>query len=140
MQHQHSNGMLLFIDIDHFKEFNDNYGHQVGDEVLLSVTKQITSICRKEDILGRLSGDEFLLISEYVNDQHAVDQIIQKIQNIFKTPQKIGKLSLHISVSMGVALYPEHGQTPEVLINAADQAMYSVKKKGRNNHAFYTQS
>lgn len=138
MQHQRSNGMLLFIDIDHFKEFNDNYGHQIGDEVLLTVTKKITSICRKEDILGRLSGDEFLLISEDINDQHAVDKIIQKIQNIFKAPQKIGKLSLHISVSMGVALYPEHGQTPEALINAADQAMYSVKKQGRNNHAFYT--
>ncbi len=138
MQQQKRNGMLLFIDIDHFKEFNDNYGHQIGDEVLLSVSRQIKSICRKEDILGRLSGDEFLLISENVNNQHAVDSIIEKIQTIFKTPQKIGNLSLHISVSMGVALYPEHGKTPETLINAADQAMYSVKKQGRNNHAFYT--
>ena len=76
------NGMLLFIDIDHFKEFNDSYGHQIGDKVLLSVAKQIASICRKEDILGRLSGDEFLLISEDVNDQHAVDKIIEKIQKI----------------------------------------------------------
>ena len=139
MQQQKRNGMLLFIDIDHFKEFNDNYGHQIGDEVLLSVSRQIKSVCRKEDILGRLSGDEFLLISENVNNQDAVDSIIEKIQNIFKTPQKIGKFSLHISVSMGVALYPEHGQTPETLINAADQAMYSVKKQGRNNHAFYTE-
>ena len=139
MQHQNKNGMLLFIDIDHFKDFNDNYGHQIGDEVLLSVSKQIKSICRKEDILGRLSGDEFLLISENVNSQDAVNSIIEKIQNIFKTPQKIGNLSLHISVSMGVALYPEHGQVPETLINAADQAMYSVKKQGRNNHAFYTE-
>ncbi|RLA70590.1 MAG: hypothetical protein DRG09_02785 [Epsilonproteobacteria bacterium] len=139
MQQQKRNGMLLFIDIDHFKEFNDNYGHQIGDEVLLSVSKQIKSICRKEDVLGRLSGDEFLLISENVNDQHAVETIIEKIQTIFKKPQKIGNLSLHISVSMGVALYPEHGQTPETLINAADQAMYSVKKQGRNNHAFYTE-
>ncbi len=121
------------------KRFNDSYGHQVGDKVLLSVAQQITSICREEDILGRLSGDEFLLISEDINNQHAVDKIIQKIQNIFKTPQKIDNLSLHISVSMGVALYPKHGKTPEVLINAADQAMYSVKKQGRNNHAFYTQ-
>lgn len=139
MQQQKRNGMLLFIDIDHFKEFNDTYGHQVGDEVLLSVSRQIKSICRKEDILGRLSGDEFLLISENINDQHAVNRIIEKIQNIFKTPQKIADLSLHISVSMGVARYPEHGQTPETLINAADQAMYSVKRQGRNNHAFYTE-
>jgi len=139
MQQQKINGMLLFINIDHFKEFNDNYGHQIGDEVLLSVSRQIKSICRKEDILGRLSGDEFLLISENVNNQHAVDSIIEKIQNIFKTPQQIGKFSLHISISMGVALYPKHGQTPETLINAADQAMYSVKKQGRNNHAFYTE-
>jgi len=139
MQRKKTNGILLFIDIDHFKEFNDQYGHQVGDKVLRSVAQQITSICREEDILGRLSGDEFLLISENINDQHAIDKIIQKIQNIFKAPQKIGKLSLHISVSMGVALYPEHGKTPEALINAADQAMYSVKKQGRNNHAYYTE-
>lgn len=139
MQQQKRNGMLLFIDIDHFKEFNDTYGHQIGDEVLLTVSRQIKSICRKEDILGRLSGDEFLLISENVNNQDAVNSIIEKIQNIFKAPQKIGKFSLHISVSMGVALYPKHGQKPETLINAADQAMYSVKKQGRNSHAFYTE-
>lgn len=138
MQQKKKSGMLLFIDIDHFKEFNDTYGHQIGDEVLLTVSRQIKSICRKEDILGRLSGDEFLLISENINNQDAVDSIIEKIQNIFKVPHEIANLSLHISVSMGVALYPEHGETPESLINAADQAMYSVKKQGRNNHAFYT--
>jgi len=139
MRRRKENGMLLFIDIDHFKEFNDSYGHQVGDKVLLSVAEQISSICRKEDILGRLSGDEFLLISEDVNDQHAVDKIIEKIQKIFKKPQQIDNLSLHINISMGVALYPKNGTTPEALINAADQAMYSVKKQGRNNYAFYSQ-
>ena len=139
MKRRKTNGMLLFIDIDHFKEFNDSYGHQVGDKVLLSVAKQITSICRKEDILGRLSGDEFLLISEDVKDQQAIDKIIEKIQKIFKKPQQIDNLSLHISISMGVALYPENGKTPEALINAADQAMYAVKKQGRNNYAFYSQ-
>lgn len=139
MKRRKENGMLLFIDIDHFKEFNDNYGHQVGDKVLQSVAKQIQSVCRKEDILGRLSGDEFLLISEDVNDQQAVDTIIEKIHKIFKKPQQIGNLSLHISVSMGIALYPKNGTTPEALINAADQAMYSVKKQGRNNYAFYSQ-
>lgn len=139
MKRRKENGMLLFIDIDHFKEFNDSYGHQIGDKVLLTVANQITSICRKEDILGRLSGDEFLLISEDVNDQHAVDKIIEKIQTLFKKPQKIDNLSLHISVSIGVALYPKNGNTPEALINAADQAMYSVKKQGRNNYAFYSQ-
>jgi len=139
MKRRKKNGMLLFIDIDHFKEFNDNYGHQVGDKVLLSVAKQIESICRKEDILGRLSGDEFLLISEDVNDQQAVDKIIEKIHKIFKKPQQIDNLSLHISVSMGIALYPKNGTTPEALINAADQAMYSVKQQGRNNYAFYSQ-
>jgi len=131
-------GMLLFIDIDHFKEFNDSYGHQVGDAVLQSVASRITSVCRKEDILGRLSGDEFLLISEDIKDQKSIHTIIEKIQKIFKRPQQIDNLSLHISVSIGVALYPKNGETPETLINAADQAMYSVKKQGRNNVAFYS--
>ncbi len=139
MKRRKMNGMLLFIDIDHFKEFNDSYGHLIGDKVLLSVAKQITSICRQEDILGRLSGDEFLLISEDVKDQQSIDKIIEKIQKIFRKPQQIDNLSLHISISMGVALYPKNGTTPEALINAADQAMYSVKKQGRNNYAFYSQ-
>ena len=139
MARKKSRGMLIFIDIDHFKEFNDNYGHQVGDKVLLSVAKQIQSICREEDILGRLSGDEFLLISEDIDNQNAIQTIIHKIQSIFKRPQQIENLSLHVSVSMGVALYPTNGKTPEALINAADQAMYSVKKNGRNNYAFYSQ-
>ena len=139
MERKKSHAMLIFIDIDHFKEFNDNYGHQIGDKVLLSVAKQIQSMCREEDILGRLSGDEFLLISEDIDTQNAMQTIIQKIQSIFKRPQQIANLSLHISVSMGVALYPENGETPEALINAADQAMYSVKKSGRNNYAFYSQ-
>lgn len=138
MKRRKTTGMLLFIDIDHFKEFNDSYGHQIGDQVLISVAKQITAVCRKEDILGRLSGDEFLLISENIKDQKAIHTMIEKIQKIFKKPQQIDNLSLHISVSMGVALYPKNGETPETLINAADQAMYSVKKQGRNNVAFYS--
>ena len=123
MKKKEEHGMLLFIDIDYFKEFNDRYGHQVGDKVLQTVAEKIASICRDEDILGRLSGDEFLLISENVNNKEAIDRIIEKIQNIFKKPHKIDNLSLHISVSIGVALYPENGNTPEALINAADQAM-----------------
>jgi diguanylate cyclase (GGDEF)-like protein/PAS domain S-box-containing protein len=139
MEKNEEHGMLLFIDIDYFKEFNDRYGHQIGDKVLQTVAEEVTSICRTEDILGRLSGDEFLLISENVNNKEAIDSIIEKIQNIFRKPHKIDNLSLHISVSIGVALYPENGNTPEALINAADQAMYSVKKTSRNHYAFFTQ-
>jgi len=139
MERKNSKGMLLFIDIDHFKEFNDNYGHHIGDQVLRLVAKKITSICREEDILGRLSGDEFLLISEDINDQNAINTIIHKIQDIFKHPQNISNLSLDISISIGVVFYPKDAHTPEMLINAADQAMYSVKKSGRNNYAFYSQ-
>lgn len=139
MERKNSKGMLLFIDIDHFKEFNDNYGHHIGDQVLRLVAKKITSICREEDILGRLSGDEFLLISEDINDQNAINTIIHKIQDIFKHPQNISNLSLDVSISIGVVFYPKDAHTPEMLINAADQAMYSVKKSGRNNYAFYSQ-
>jgi len=139
MGENNEHGMLLFIDIDYFKEFNDRYGHPIGDKILQTVAEQITSICREEDILGRLSGDEFLLISENVNSKEAIDTIIEKIQNIFRKPHQIDKLSLHISVSIGVALYPENGNTPEILINAADQAMYSVKKSSRNHFAFFSQ-
>ena len=138
MERKNSQGMLLFIDIDHFKEFNDNYGHHVSDQVLQSVAKQITSACREEDIVGRLSGDEFLLISEDVNDQNAINTIIHKVQDIFKNPQNISNLLLDVTVSIGIVFYPKNGHTSETLINAADQAMYSVKKSGRNSYAFYS--
>lgn len=138
MERTKSSGMLLFIDIDHFKEFNDNYGHQVGDKVLQFVAKTLQSICREEDIVGRLSGDEFLVISNNMNDQYAIYSMIHKIFNSFKTPQEIDSYLLNISLSIGIALYPKDGNSPESLINAADQAMYSVKKSGRNNYAFYT--
>jgi len=138
MEREKSNGMLLFIDIDHFKEFNDNYGHQLGDKVLQHVAKQIQSMCREEDIVGRLSGDEFLVICNNMNDQYAIYTMIHKILNCFKTPQHIDTYLLNIELSIGVSLYPKDGNTPEALINAADQAMYSVKKSGRNNYAFYT--
>jgi diguanylate cyclase (GGDEF)-like protein/PAS domain S-box-containing protein len=139
MERSKSSGILLFIDIDHFKEFNDNYGHHIGDRVLQFVAKKIQSICREEDIVGRLSGDEFLIISEDMNDQYAIYTMIHKILNSFKSPQEIENYLLNIHLSIGIAQYPKDGNTPEALINAADQAMYSVKKSGRNNYAFYTQ-
>jgi len=139
MERTKSSGMLLFIDIDHFKEFNDNYGHHIGDKVLQFVAKKIQSICREEDIIGRLSGDEFLVISDNMNDQYAIYTMIHKILNSFKIPQEVDNYLLNIGLSIGIALYPKDGNTPEELINAADQAMYSVKKSGRNNYAFYTQ-
>jgi len=139
MERTKSAGMLLFIDIDHFKGFNDNYGHHTGDKVLQHVAKKIQSIIREEDVVGRLSGDEFLVISDNMNDQYAIYTMIHKILNCFKTPQEIDNYLLNISLSIGIALYPKDGNTPEALINAADQAMYSVKKSGRNNYAFYTQ-
>jgi len=139
MERSKSSGILLFIDIDHFKEFNDNFGHNIGDKVLQFVANKIQSICREEDIIGRLSGDEFLVISNNMNDQYAIYTMIHKILNSFKGPQEVATYLLNISLSIGISVYPKDGETPEELINAADQAMYSVKKSGRNNYAFYTQ-
>lgn len=139
MERSKSSGILFFIDIDHFKEFNDNFGHNIGDKVLQFVANKIQSICREEDIIGRLSGDEFLVISDNMNDQYAIYTMIHKILNSFKGPQEVATYLLNISLSIGISVYPKDGETPEELINAADQAMYSVKKSGRNNYAFYTQ-
>lgn len=138
MKRNQSKAMLIFIDVDHFKAYNDTYGHQIGDKVLLTIAQKIQSICRKEDILGRLSGDEFLFISKNIENQSAIQTIIHKLQILFEKPQRVAHLSLQMSISMGIAIYPDNGETPEALINAADQAMYSVKKNGRNNYAFYS--
>ncbi len=138
--HRHQKrGALFFLDIDHFKEINDNYGHEYGDLVLQAFADRISSVMRASDSLGRLSGDEFLLIIDDINDFDGITQIAQKLISLFETPISIKNSYFYITISIGIALFPDDGKDPETLIHAADEAMYLAKKHGRNNFQFYSQ-
>lgn len=131
-------GMVVFIDIDYFKTYNDTYGHQVGDKILVSVATTLRKVCREEDIVSRLSGDEFFLVFPHIHTQKERDAIIHKIEKLFQAPINVEHHALDTTLSIGIAHYPEDGTSPEALINATDKAMYEVKKKGRNGVVTYT--
>lgn len=128
---------FLFLDLDHFKQVNDLYGHLVGDHLLKAAGLRVQSALRNEDTLGRFGGDEFLILNEGISCAEDARLIGEKIIRKLAEPFGIDGHRLHISASIGVALYPDHGQSLTNLVNRADQAMYYAKNLGRNTLAIY---
>ena len=129
---------LLFIDLDHFKQVNDTLGHSVGDQLLRCVAKKIQSVFRNEDMVARLSGDEFTVLLSELNNRHDIDTVINKLMQAFRKPMVMDNRELFQSISVGVSVYPQDGQDAETLMKNADAAMYRVKDDGRQNYCFYT--
>jgi len=127
---------LIMIDLDHFKEVNDTLGHSVGDELLIAVGNTLRSGLREPDTLGRLGGDEFAVVVPHANHDTALT-VVNKLHSVLQHPLKIGDNNFSVSASMGVALYPEHGDDPSVLLRCADVAMY-VAKRNRGEFAVYS--
>lgn len=128
---------LMFIDVDHFKRINDNHGHAIGDQVLLTVRDRIEQQLRKSDTLARLSGDEFVVLLEQVADSEAVQASADRVVAAFAEPARLNDRMIAISVSVGLALYPDHGHNRDELLSHGDTAMYQSKSKGRNRWSFY---
>ena len=128
---------VLFIDVDKFKDINDTFGHKVGDDILITVSKKLKSVIREQDLLARLGGDEFVIIAKNIKDESSVHVLLQKIMQVMQTPIIIDKKSFKVSLSIGVAIYPQSAQSSDELIKNADIAMYEVKNSGRNNFAIY---
>ncbi|WP_426358874.1 EAL domain-containing protein [Pseudocolwellia sp. HL-MZ19] len=129
---------VLFIDLDRFKDINDNHGHQVGDKLLVSAANRVKHSVRDYDTVSRLSGDEFGVI---ISDIHKLSDAIHISDKIHEAMQKsydIDDKFLYCSASIGIAIYPEDGADAASLIQKADQAMYEVKGSGRNGCQFYT--
>jgi diguanylate cyclase (GGDEF)-like protein/PAS domain S-box-containing protein len=129
---------VLFVDIDHFKDINDNLGHIWGDELLVQCAERLRTLIRAEDTLGRLGGDEFLIIVNDLESKDDVTFILQKIMSRFEEPFVLEEREFDVTVSVGVSLYPDDGKSAEELIKTADMAMYKAKKSGRNNFWFYS--
>lgn len=137
-QRYHGKTAVLFIDLDHFKMINDSLGHGVGDLYLQEVAGRLFSSIRSEDTAARQGGDEFIVVLPHVIDLSDVEAVAQKILNTLGLPFLINEKELHISGSIGIALYPDDGQDVDTLLRLSDIAMYHAKALGRNNYKFFT--
>ncbi|MBF0273140.1 MAG: diguanylate cyclase [Magnetococcales bacterium] len=127
---------VMLLDLDRFKQVNDTLGHAAGDQLLLMVTHRIKQTLRASDLLARLGGDEFGLVIEGLPNALNVAIVAEKIVHSLVQPFLIQETSCAIGVSIGIALFPEHGDTVEMLLERADQAMYAVKQNGRNGFRY----
>jgi diguanylate cyclase (GGDEF)-like protein len=126
---------ILFADLDHFKDVNDNYGHRIGDDVLRAVAWLIQKACRNTDIVARYGGEEIVVILPNTTASDAV-KIGEEIRQIIAT-QTEERLGIAVTVSVGVASYPEDGVSLDSILEKADQALYQAKQGGRNRVCRY---
>jgi len=131
---------VMFMDLDQFKHINDSLGHGIGDQLLQSVAQRLVACVRQSDTVSRQGGDEFVLLLPLI--EHAEDAALsaQKLLAALVAPHRIDRHDLHISVSIGISIYPGDGQDAETLIKNADTAMYHAKENGRNNYKFFEPS
>lgn len=131
-------GAIVFIDLDHFKEINDTYGHEAGDELLKEVARRLSGSIRKGDIAGRLGGDEFMVILPQVNDAISAAAIAEHLLARLNKPHRVGNVELAVTPSIGVAVFPDGGDDLDTLIRKADRAMYAAKEQGRSRVQVFT--
>ncbi|MGF7184247.1 histidinol-phosphatase (PHP family) [Desulfitispora alkaliphila] len=127
---------LLFIDLDGFKDINDNYGHEAGDEVLITVAKRIQKCIRKPDTAARMGGDEFTVILRNIENRKVIDTLAKKIHKALEEVMHIGDHTCYVSSSIGIAIYPDNGRDSETLLRNADSTMYKVKRNGKGGIEF----
>lgn len=132
-------GALFFLDLDRFKNVNDNLGHHVGDDLLKQVSERLRGVCRSSDTLARLGGDEFTLVVEGLDELSELPLIAEKLLQAFLDRFSLGTYKLEIRVSIGISVFPKDSSNVNELIKHADTAMYSAKESGRNTYRFYTQ-
>ena len=135
-----SNLAVMFIDLDRFKLVNDTLGHAVGDEMLQQVAARLKSCLRRCDTLSRLGGDEFTVVLPELSNRPDAALIADKFIDCLRQPFQLAGQSVHISASIGIAVYPEHGKTVDELLRHSDVAMYHMKAQGKNGHAFFDPS
>jgi diguanylate cyclase (GGDEF)-like protein/PAS domain S-box-containing protein len=129
---------LFFVDLDHFKAVNDTFGHKVGDRVLIEVARRLQRVARAEDTVGRLAGDEFVVICERVPSEACVADIARRIVDAASQPVEVAGAFPRVSASVGVALADDAAVGASNLLNRADGAMYDVKRGGRNGFRIAT--
>jgi diguanylate cyclase (GGDEF)-like protein/PAS domain S-box-containing protein len=131
---------VLFMDLDGFKEVNDSLGHEAGDRLLSDVAERLTDCVREDDTVARLGGDEFTVILTGAKQRKDVELVARTIIDALAMPFHIAQQPVKITVSIGIAFYPQDASSPVALLEAADQAMYKAKKSGSNRMCYYETS
>jgi diguanylate cyclase (GGDEF)-like protein len=137
MKGQQKGFALLLLDFDNFKRINDTFGHDAGDAFLVEASKRLASVVRASDLVARLGGDEFAILLAGGQDQEGIVRVCDRILHFFSAPIDFGGANIVTTVSIGVAVFPEHGETEDELYKAADLALYEAKGMGRNNWRWY---
>lgn len=127
---------VLMLDIDKFKFVNDNYGHMAGDKVLKFLTEKINGCLRESDSIGRVGGDEFVMIIRHIHLKEDIETTIYRIFEALKTPLVFNKKEIQVSISIGISIYPDNSQNSDSLVNQADHAMYEAKKIEGSSYCF----
>lgn len=142
---------VLFIDLDNFKQINDSYGHDIGDELLKKISEKFTNTLRRSDFIiktdlykdvvpiSRLGGDEFTIILNNVNEIDEVDLVADRLIKAVKSIKNVKNFNIHTTISMGIAIYPSDGSDATTLLKHADAAMYHAKSSGKNRYQYYNQ-
>jgi diguanylate cyclase (GGDEF)-like protein len=135
-----SNGLVavIYLDVDNFKAVNDSRGHSAGDRLLRVVAKRLRACVSVQDVVARLGGDEFVIVATLLPDVQAIDNLAGRIQAAMQAPIAIDGESVNVSVSMGVALYPDHGIDMETVLKHADIALYQAKEAGKRCHQIFS--
>jgi diguanylate cyclase (GGDEF)-like protein len=129
---------VLYIDLDHFKDINELYGHNTGDELLRYSSERIRGLLRRGDKLGRLAGDEFAAIIAF-NKREELDHLCDRLLRLFDRPVMIKNRSYQVTISIGVVFYPDHGHSPEDIVIHAEKAMFVAKQRGRAQFQIFDQ-
>jgi diguanylate cyclase (GGDEF)-like protein len=124
-----------YIDIDHFKTINDTYGHQVGDAVLVAVAAWLRSMLRDSDTIGRIGGDEFVVLQPEIDSQRQAEDLAVKLGGIRDQVFHIGPRDIVVTISVGCAVFPVDAENPVDMLRAADSALYDVKHRGRDGYS-----
>ena len=131
---------LMFIDLDKFKEVNDNLGHDIGDQLLRHVGQVFADVVRAGDTAARLGGDEFALIIGQLDQPKDAVMVAERVLERLVAPLSLGGHAVQIGASIGISIYPENAQTPDELLKQADMAMYQAKEEGGNTFHFYVEA
>ena len=129
---------LLFLDLDYFKNINDSLGHAIGDRLLQSVAQRLAQCVRATDTVCRQGGDEFVILLAEIEHPQDAAQVAEKLLAVLVVPHLIDGNQLHITLSIGISIYPDDGLDADSTMQNADTAMYYAKAKGRNNYQFFT--
>jgi len=127
-----------YIDVDHFKAINDTYGHHAGDAVLVAVSAWLRSVLRDSDTIGRMGGDEFVVLQPEIDSKRQAEELAAKLCCIRDQKFRIGTRNISVTVSVGCAVFPIHAGNPSDMLKTADAALYEVKHRGRDGYSVGT--